>query len=213
MGTEMRCILVLGGPAEEWIADAGIEAAPDDLVVACDGGYPAAARRGWHVDLAVGDFDSYKGPIAPGTEVFTAPPMKDDTDAMLGARMALKRGCDDFLLLGAFGGRLDHTVANFQTMAWLCSHGARAQARASRNRAWVIKDGTLTLPRMAGWHLSVFAWGGPCAGVTLRGVAYPLTEHLLEPDLALGVSNEFAEDAARITAGNGMLLVVASKEG
>lgn len=207
----MRCVLVLGGPQEEWILDPP-RIDPADFVVACDAGYPAAVKCGWKPGLAVGDFDSYRGEIAPGTEVFTAPPMKDDTDAMLGAKMALERGCDDFLIVGAFGGRLDHTVANFHLLAWLCGKGARAEIYACENRAWAVKDGTLTLPRLENWHLSVFAWGGPCAGVSLRGVVYPLTEHLLEPDFPLGVSNEFADDTARITAGNGMLLVIASKE-
>lgn len=207
----MRCILVLGGPEEEWIQEAPI-IGPGDYVIACDGGYPAAQKCGWKPGLAVGDFDSYRGEISPETEVFKAPPMKDDTDAMLGARMALERGYDDFLILGALGGRLDHTLGNLHTLAWLCRRGARAEIFAARNRVWIVENGSLTLPRMEGWHLSVFAWGGPCRRVTLRGVVYPLTNHLLTPDFPLGVSNEFAAEEARITADGGMLLVVASKE-
>lgn len=207
----MRCILVLGGPPEEWLGDPPLQR-EGDLVVACDAGYPAAVKGGLRPGLAVGDFDSYRGTVAPDVEVITAPPMKDDTDAVLGARIALERGCDDFLIVGALGGRLDHALANLQTMAWLRGQGVRAEIRSLRNRVWIVKNETLTLPRMEGWHLSVFAWGGPCGGVTLRGVVYPLTNHLLTPAFPLGVSNEFAEDTARITAGDGMLLVVASKE-
>lgn len=207
----MRCILVLGGPRDEWLPEPP-EQRDGDLVVACDGGYPAAVECGLHPALAVGDFDSYRGDIAPGVQVITAPPMKDETDAAMGARIALERGCDDFLIVGALGGRLDHTLANLQTMAWLRDRGARAEIRSLRNRVWIVENESLTLPRMKGWHLSVFAWGGPCGGVTLRGVAYPLTDHLLTPVFPVGVSNEFAEDTARITAGDGTLLVVASKE-
>lgn len=71
----MRCILVLGGPRDEWLPEPP-EQRDGDLVVACDGGYPAAVECGLQPALAVGDFDSYRGDIAPGVEVITAPPMR-----------------------------------------------------------------------------------------------------------------------------------------
>lgn len=78
------------------------------------------------------------------------------------------------MIVGALGGRLDHTVANLQALCWLCTQGARGVILSADNRAWAVRDGALELPRMEGWYLSVFA-AGECEGVTLRGVEYPLT--------------------------------------
>lgn len=69
-------------------------------------------------DLAVGDFDSLtanelhkiKNEI---TDVFQAPPEKDDTDTQLALKMAIERypNCD-YIICGGTGGRLDHFLSN-----------------------------------------------------------------------------------------------------
>lgn len=204
-----RCLLVAGGPSGD---RAGVElkAAPGDLVIACDAGYPAALRLGLKPALAVGDFDSYGGEIAPDVEVVRTPVRKDDTDTMTGLRLGLGRGCREFVIVGALGGRLDHTVANLQALCWLCTQGARGVILSADNRAWAVRDGALELPRMEGWYLSVFA-AGECEGVTLRGVEYPLAGARLSPSMPIGVSNEFSADTARIEVARGTLIVIASR--
>ena len=60
--------------------------------------------------------------------------------------------------------------------------------------------------------LSVFALGGRCRGVTLRGTKYALEDGTLANTFPLGVSNEFAGDEARIEVRDGALLVVVCQE-
>ena len=48
---------------------------------------------------------------------------------------------------------------------------------------------------------------GKAEPITLEGLQYPLTGGALTSDFPLGVSNHFVSDTARITAGNGLLLV------
>ena len=206
-----RCVLFGGGPWEdfnqvEWRKE------PEDYLIACDAGYLAAQRMGVTPDLVVGDFDSIKGKIDPGPEVYTVPARKDDTDTMLGVKLGLERGYREFLLLGAFGGRLDHTMANLQTLSFLCLQGARGEIRSNHNWAWAVKDGSLRIPAMEGWHLSVFAMDTQCEGVTLEGLSYPLKDGEMTCRFPLGVSNEFEGPEAVITVKKGILLVVASQE-
>lgn len=212
MGEQLkRCILLTGGPFADW-EGLRVKAEPEDLIIACDKGCEAARRLGLTPHYSVGDFDSFHGQTDPFSQVVTAPAHKDDTDTMMGVRMGLERGCKSFLILGGFGGRLDHTVANLQTLTYLCEQGAAGEIRATANRAWAVKNGTLAIPRIEGWHLSVFAWDGICRGVTLEGLEYPLSDVELAPGFPIGVSNEFAAETAFVTVCQGTLLVIASLE-
>ena len=86
----------------------------DDIVIAADGGYRYTEQLGIKPHAVLGDFDSL-GYAPEGAQVF--PVQKDDTDAMLAVRQGLKMGCRRFILYGSLDGpRLDHTVANFQTL-------------------------------------------------------------------------------------------------
>lgn len=206
-----RCVLLAGGPFEDY--DRAVpEIGGGDFLIACDRGFEAAQRLKLHVDLLVGDFDSYSGEIPADVPVERAAAEKDDTDTILGVRRGLALGYRDFLLLGALGGRLDHTLANLQTLSLLCEENARGQICSNRARIWAVRNGALDLEGAPG-YVSVFAWGGPCDGVTLEGLRYPLRDARLEPGFPLGVSNAFADKRARIQVREGTLLVLHVSEG
>ena len=96
---------------------------PEDLIIAADGGLRHTQALGLTPEVILGDFDSL-GYVPEGANVF--PVEKDDTDAMLAVRRGLSMGADRFLLYGSVDGpRLDHTVANFQTLQYLADQGAR----------------------------------------------------------------------------------------
>ncbi len=96
---------------------------PEDFILAADGGLRHTEKLNIIPHGILGDFDSL-GYIPAGAQVF--PVEKDDTDAMLAARKGLELGYRDFLFYGALDGpRLDHTVANFQTLQFLADRGAR----------------------------------------------------------------------------------------
>ena len=93
-----------------------------DYLLAADGGLAHLQKLGLKPHGIIGDFDSL-GYFPEGAEVF--PVEKDDTDAMLAARKGLELGFRDFLFYGSLDGpRLDHTIANFQTLQFLADHGA-----------------------------------------------------------------------------------------
>lgn len=206
-----RCIVLTGGPLSDFDC-VRPDIRPEDFIVACDSGYAAAKHFGLTPHLLVGDFDSLTGAIPTGIPVLRASTHKDDTDTILGLRCGLKRGCGEFLILGGFGGRLDHTIANLQALSFLCDSGAQGQILANRNAAWIVRNGTLRIPKREHFYLSVFAWDGVCTGVTLEGLEYPLTDYTMRPAFPIGTSNEFAAQEAVITVKSGTLLVVASHQ-
>ena len=179
---------------------------PGDFVLAADGGLAHVQALGIAPHGILGDFDSL-GYVPEGSTVF--PVEKDDTDAMLAVRKGLELGYREFLLYGSLDGpRLDHTVANFQTLQFLCDHGAAGYLIGKTYIVTVVKNGTLRFGPEANGTVSVFCMGAPAEGVTLTGLQYPLEDGRLTAGFPLGVSNHFMGAAAEISVANGSLLVL-----
>ena len=175
------------------------------LVVAADGGLTHLEQAGIRPDVILGDFDSL-GHVPPNARVF--PVEKDDTDAMLAVRWGLEQGCDHFVLYGALEGpRLDHTVANFQTLQFLADQGARGFLVGKDVIVTVLKDGSFTLPALPEGIVSVFCLGKDARGVTIRGLQYNLENGTLTAGFPLGVSNHFIGQEATISVEHGSLLI------
>lgn len=184
--------------------------AENDLLLAADGGLKHLETLGLEPGIILGDFDSL-GYVPRDARVF--PVEKDDTDSMLAVRQGLKLGCRRFVLYGCLDGpRLDHTIANFQTLQYLADHGAVGYLVGLRYMATVVKDGTLRFPAGAEGILSLFCLGPDARGVTLEGLKYPLNDGTLTAGFPLGVSNHFQGTQARVTVRSGSLLALYDRE-
>ena len=177
-----------------------------EYLIAADGGLTHMQKLGLTPNMILGDFDSL-GYVPQGAQVF--PVEKDDTDAMLAARKGLELGCKRFLLYGSLdGGRLDHTVANFQTLQFLTDRGAEGYLIGCDYIATVVKDGAVTFEENCEGVLSVFCMGRDAEGVTIKGAKYELENGSLSAGFPLGVSNQFVGEKVRICVKNGSLLVL-----
>ena len=182
--------------------------APGDLVIAADAGYQTCREVGITPDLLLGDFDSMEQP-QDFANVLRSPVEKDDTDTMLAVKTALRKGCKEIYLYGGTGGmRLDHTLANLQSLLFLRRRGARGWMY-DRDFVWtVIENESLTVERTVEWGLlSAFCLGADASGVDEEGVQYPLRDAALTAEFPLGVSNHILEPQARITVRQGALAV------
>ena len=178
---------------------------PGETVIAADGGLKHTEALGLEPDVILGDFDSL-GYVQEKANVF--PVEKDDTDAMLAVRRGLELGNGEFLLYGSLDGpRLDHTVANFQTLQFLCDRGAWGYLIGKDYLITVVKDGFLEFPAGAQGTVSVFCLGRDAHGISLEGLYYPLEEGTLTAGFPLGVSNHFTAGPSRIRVRDGSLLV------
>ena len=175
------------------------------VVIAADGGLQYTRKLGLNPDVILGDFDSL-GYIPEGANVF--PVEKDDTDAMLAVRRGLDMGCDTFYIYGGLeGSRLDHTVANFQTLQFLTDRNARGFLVGENYIVTAVKNAALEFEKAEG-IVSVFCMGADAHGVTLSGLGYPLEDGTLTAGFPLGVSNYFKEEISRIQVKDGSLLVL-----
>ena len=184
---------------------------PGDYVIAADGGLRHTEKLGIAPNEILGDFDSL-GFTPMGASVF--PVEKDDTDAMLAVRRGLSLGYREFFLYGSLDGpRLDHTVANFQTLQFLADHGAVGYLAGNRAIVTVVKDGSVAFPPGKRGNVSVFCMGADAWGVTERGLYYGLENGTLTSGFPLGASNHFTGEPAQITVENGSLLIIWDREG
>ena len=201
---ERRCV-IFTARCEGDMDAAYVDRRESDLILCADAGYALAKRAGVEPDWIIGDFDSAERPDA--ANVLVHPVIKDDTDTILCARFALEEGIQDFLIVGGVGGRLDHTLANLQTLAFLTEQGAHAELCDGNIHLVMLESGSLRIPRTPG-KLSVFAFGGECSGVCISGAKYNVENATLTPNFPLGMGNDFAADFAEISVKEGKLLVM-----
>lgn len=181
---------------------------PGDLVIAADGGFAALEGLGRSPDLVVGDFDSL-GHRPDHPHVVALPVEKDDTDMHSAIRLGWERGYRAFRLYGGTGGRIDHTLANIQSLAWLASQGGRGWLVGPDWTATVLSDGgALTLEAGRRGTVSVFCLGDRAEGVDIQGLKYGLSDGVLTADYPLGVSNSFLGGESRVSVRRGKLLVL-----
>ena len=197
-----RCVIFCAGGFEKL----ALPIEKDDYILAADGGFAHLQKLGLAPNGILGDFDSL-GYVPENAQVF--PVEKDDTDSMLAVRKGLELGYKEFILYGALDGpRLDHTIANLQTLLFLESQGAKGTLVGLKYLITTVTDGVLELPKADEGIVSVFCLGQKAKGVTIRGLKYELENGVLESNFPLGVSNHFVGKESSVAVEDGTLIVM-----
>ena len=115
-------------------------------------------------------------------------------------------------ILGAFGGRMDHLIANIGLLFFMEELGMHGLLADPANRVRLIESGhRITAEERFGTYVSFFAPGEPVAGLTLTGFKYPLKDRTITfRDSGLTVSNEFTNEPAKVEYKSGKLLMIQS---
>lgn len=204
----MRACIITGGSMSDY-AYIRRFLQPDDCIVAADSGYLHALALGVTPTVLVGDFDSL-GTLPSNIPLAPAPREKDETDTELAIRWARAHGCTQFLLLGATGTRLDHTLANVFSLTHLLAAGESAQIVDEHNEIWITND-KIQLPGTMGNIISLVPLS-TCHGVTSTGLAYPLTGDTLQVGHGRTISNVQNAPIVTISLTSGTLLVIRARD-
>lgn len=197
-----KCILFCAGEFDR-LAEVP---APDDFLIAADGGLRHLQKLDLQPHAVLGDFDSL-GFAPQGAQVF--PVKKDDTDSLLAIKLGLERGFREFVIYGGMDGpRLDHTLANFQALHFLKKQGAVGYLVGNAYLATVVSGETVSFDSDTEGILSLFCLGSDADGVTLQGLQYTMENGALTADFPLGVSNHFIGQPASVTVKSGCLLAL-----
>lgn len=207
-----RCVILSAAPVSDVPALRAL-LRPDDTFIAADGGWKLAENLGVPLAAIVADFDSSTLPSLPdAVEIVRLPVRKDCTDTAAAVDYARDKGFSDFLLLGCVGGRLDHQYAATQLLVQLAEAGCHAEMADGDNRICAVASSPYIADPMAGWSLSLFAFGGTVHGLSIRGAVYELSNYDLKPADPLCVSNAAEVTPCEITFSDGTLLVFRSKD-
>jgi thiamine pyrophosphokinase len=197
---------IVGDPDKAVISSA-------DWLVAVDGGADTLARMGMVPQMLVGDLDSISPRVraeleAKGVEIMLLPVAKDETDTEAALRLVVERGADDIVVFGALGGpRLDHLVGNLLllTSPWLAD--LRVRLVDDWHEAFLAHH-DVTLAGSAGDTVSLLPLTPAVEDVRTEGLLYALSGGDLLQATTRGVSNAMTGSDARVTHGEGLLLVV-----
>lgn len=211
--SENKCIVI--GAGDFTLSE--INRNNGDMCIAVDGGYLYCKMLNLVPDFIIGDMDS----VDEGTlleiraiekedpdKVMMLNPQKDDTDMLAALKIGMSRGYKEFIIYGAVGGRLEHTIANIQCLSYLKNNKCKANIMDENTMITVIKDETVRFNKSMEGYMSLFSLGDKAAGVTITGMKYLLHQTTITNDYPIGISNEFIGEEGSVSVENGMLLLI-----
>lgn len=178
----------------------------DDFIVFCDSGLKHLDALQVSPGLIVGDFDSHDNPNL-NVETIVLPCEKDDTDTVFAVKGALKRGFDDFLLIGVVGARLDHSLGNVSILLYLNSLGKKGCIIDDYSEMEIVCDKPVYIENSFKFFslLNIF---GTAKGITIKNAKYPLIDGEITCEYQYGISNEVVGQTAEVSIKKGKLLLI-----
>ena len=179
----------------------------DDFYIFCDSGLRHQKKLNIQPNLIVGDFDSYDNPNL-NVETIVLPCEKDDTDTVYAAKEAIKRGFEDFLLIGVVGQRLDHTLGNLSILLMLDSLGKKAKIIDDYSEMEVVSNKPAFIEEKFK-YFSLLNISGAAKGITIENAKYNVSNAEISCEYQYGISNEVLPGkVSKVSIKDGKLLLV-----
>ena len=189
-----------------------------DLFIGVDRGSLFLIEQGICPDLAVGDFDSVSEEelaliCSQSKEVLQAQPEKDDTDLELAVKAVFARSPQaQVTIFGAFGGRLDHTLANIflPSNPEITPYMQQIRLCNAQNELRYCPQGRHEIKPVAGMNYLAFMPVDD-GRLTIEGAKYPLNEsnYFFKKVYA---SNEFIDEPVFLECQSDYVIVIYSKD-
>ncbi|MBT3771441.1 MAG: thiamine diphosphokinase [Euryarchaeota archaeon] len=170
-------------------------------IIAADGGARELAKRGFHANVIIGDFDSLSiddKKFHQNAQIIEVK-SQEETDLVKALNYCHLNGAKEVVIIGVDGGRTDHVLGVFATLF---------EAPPDLPVSLIHKDGVSYLippisskPFQCGEHVSVFAIGGEVMGLCIRGFEYEVEDRVLSFSTR-GIHNVCTSESAQITFDN-----------
>ncbi len=201
-----RCVIIAGAQILDYERIKGY-LREDDCFIFCDSGLFHMQALGVCANLIVGDFDSHERPCLD-TETIVLPCEKDDTDTVFAVKEALRRGYGDFLIIGAVGGRLDHSLGNVSILLKLHRMGISAVIVDDYSEMQIVSENAVFIDDSFA-YFSLLNISGRAEGITVENAKYPLDGAQITCEYQYGISNEVIKGKkAKVSVSGGELLLI-----
>ena len=203
-------VIINGTELEEWRVKQVV--ANGQECICADGAGNSLYDWGIVPAVLVGDMDSINPEALAHYRSCTtvvAIPDQYSTDLEKALTVAIDRGATEITVVGAVGGRIDHTLTN---LAILHKYGRRVQLHMvdaqGEGSLWVTAKRlrTITFEHALGSTISLIPFG-LVKGVSTVGLKYPLHDEVLAWGIREGQSNVAVETTVLISFTDGALFV------
>ncbi len=187
-----------------------------DFIIGVDGGCRWCIENNLKIDLAVGDFDSlenhhFEQLTKIAGKIEQHPSEKNLTDFELAIEAVLDQSPKELTVLGVWGGRTDHALANLLCLARQ-SNLLPVTMPGEKQSGYLLKSGyQIVIEYELDQTVSIMALLNDCHGVSNTGMKYPLTDASIPLGTGIGISNQTVTNPASISLNDGVLLVLTDK--
>ncbi len=181
-----------------------------DFIVAADGGANKLMKTNFVPDLIIGDMDSItKNALKKfrKTKKIVFPVEKDKIDLELAIDYCIQKKFSEIIILGALGSRADMTLTNIFLLTQI-PEKINAKIIHENQEIYLIRKKKFAVQGIPGEKISFFPVKGNVKELTLKGFKYELKKYNLRFGIGVGLSNEFKNKKAFISAKDGILLCV-----
>ena len=176
-----------------------------DYIICSDGGANHAYSMNIVPDYIIGDLDSVNGNIieyykSKKVKFEKFPTKKDETDTELCIELSDKLKAKEIHLIGALGGRIDHTIANINLLYYIRKRGITPKIISENEDIYIYGE--------IGDTISILPIKNDAKGVTLNNLEYPLDDYDMEFSRPLGISNVMTDVNCSIKVKEGSLIII-----
>ena len=207
----MKAIIISGGkePSKDLLFR---EAKNADIIIGADRGCEVLHKYDITPHYILGDFDSANKEIInliekKAKEKIKYNSEKDYTDTEIAYNLAVEKGANEIVLLGATGSRYDHSLSNFGLMLRGLKKSIKVKVIDDNNFIF-LTDKAITLKGSKGDTISFQAYCNEVKNFNIVGAKYELNNFNLKLGDSITTSNEFLDKDIKITFDSGILMVL-----
>ncbi len=190
--------------------------APEDFLIAADGGARHLLKLGRLPDILIGDLDSLtleevQNMEEQGVRIQRYPTDKDWTDLELAIGFAVESGFSVIRLVAALGGRIDQILGNLFLLTQEKFEKLDVALDDGQECVRIIRH-ELHLTAKPGDRISLVPIDEKVTQVNTQGLRWPLHNDTLYRHSTRGISNELLKNQATITIGSGLLFCIHTRK-
>lgn len=184
-----------------------------DYIICSDGGANHAYNMNILPDYIIGDLDSTSKDIidyykSKNVEFKKFPSKKNETDTELSIKLSEKLNAKQIDLIGALGGRIDHTIANINLLYYIRKRGIKPRIITDKEEVYIAIDEEVSIDGKKGDIVSILPIRNDAKGITLKNLEYPLENNDIEFSKPLGISNVMTDISCNIKVNEGSIIII-----